>query len=849
MAAQVASAPATSNNKNPNLSSSLSQELNSGRSGGGAAQGSGAMLGAGDGTNAMNNVDHHRHNEMNMANATCASSATNNSDPRENDGGNNSSSVTSSNSAATSSMETGLIANHKLKNVGGDPPPPHHHAPPQQQPQQQQFNQFQQHHQRQSQNNINNSQTPAQGESENRTHGLKENILGNQVEPQQMLNKSDETHPCKSGDQMGSRYEHASLGPTNNIGHQPQSTGGNSTVSEFNNYYGNARGGPCFDQHGGQQSPGMGIMHSSAPSSMDPVQNSHEGYHNSQYNHFPNYRSGYGGAGYGAMSSSRQGSNMLMGPGSSTAPSHGKAAMAAASAPASNVGGFQRFPGQSQHPSGATPTLNQLLTSPSPMMRSYGSGYQDFNSPAAQQQQAGMGLGKDISSQYGSTAHGWGGQQRNHPAMSPGNSGQGISRPQVGSMDFMAMKRSQLYGIGNNPYSQQQQQGGPYPNQPYGSPAPHRYPMGMQGRGQVGMGGMQYPQQQQMAPQYGQQGVGGYCQQGQPPYFSQPQQSMTPTQPPYMQPRAPNQQEIQQESYGVRGQPSLAPAKQNQEEMGLAQEERPSSLPDLSGSIDDLPTGTEAGLSSAVSASGSTSSQGEQSNPAQSPFSPHASPHLSGLRSGPSPSPVGSPVGSNQSRSGPISPASIPGTQMAPQNQGNISDMGPHSAPSQSPVSQERGFIPSMQRNTPMPQFGPQPSAPSMSPHPSPGSQMHHGMGSYQQGSTYGPQGGQYGPHGNYPRPPSYGGAPSTSYSGPGPGVSSSLGTSAGSPMHGQGPGQPCGSVPLGRGRPGHAAPSSPSMPQAAGPGMGPPAPNVNRKAQEAAAAVMQAAANSTQGR
>lgn len=83
---------------------------------------------------------------------------------------------------------------------------------------------------------------------------------------------------------------------------------------------------------------------------------------------------------------------------------------------------------------------------------------------------------------------------------------------------------------------------------------------------------------------------------------------------------------------------------------------------DLSGSIDDLPTGTEAALSSAVSASGSTSSQGEQSNTAQSPFSPHASPRLSSLRSGPSPSPVGSPVGSSQSRSGPISPASVPGT-------------------------------------------------------------------------------------------------------------------------------------------------------------------------------------------
>lgn len=93
---------------------------------------------------------------------------------------------------------------------------------------------------------------------------------------------------------------------------------------------------------------------------------------------------------------------------------------------------------------------------------------------------------------------------------------------------------------------------------------------------------------------------------------------------------------------------------------------------DLSGSIDDLPTGTEAGLGSAVSAGGSSSSsnssQGEQgggSNQGQSPFSPHASPHLPSQRSGPSPSPVGSPAGSTQSQqsrsgSGPISPASGP---------------------------------------------------------------------------------------------------------------------------------------------------------------------------------------------
>ncbi|NXF19890.1 ARI1B protein, partial [Rhodinocichla rosea] len=281
---------------------------------------------------------------------------------------------------------------------------------------------------------------------------------------------------------------------------------------------------------------------------------------------------------------------------------------------------------------------------------------------------------------------------------------------------------------------------------------------------------------------------------------------------------------------------------------------------DLSGSIDDLPTGTEATLSSAVSASGSTSSQGEQSNPAQSPFSPHASPHLSGIPGGPSPSPVGSPVGSNQSRSGPISPASIPGNQMPPQPPGSQSESSSHPALSQSPMPQDRGFMAGIQRNPQMSQYGPQQTGPSMSPHPSPGGQVHPGIGSFQQSNssgTYGPQMSQYGPQGNYSRPPTYSGVPNTSYSGPGPG----MGINANSQMHGQGPSQPCGSMPLGRmpsagmqsrpfpGNMSSMTPNSPGMSQQGGPGMGPPMPTVNRKAQEAAAAVMQAAANSAQSR
>uniref|UniRef100_A0A8D2LV61 AT-rich interaction domain 1B n=1 Tax=Varanus komodoensis TaxID=61221 RepID=A0A8D2LV61_VARKO len=615
-------------------------------------------------------------------------------------------------------------------------------------------------------------------------------------------------------------------------------------VSEFNSYYGNAgssgggassasRAGPCFDQHGGQQSPGMGLMHpAAAPNSMDPLPNSHEGYANSQYNHYsgaygrPGGGSSTGGAGavaaaaaaggggyggsssaFGVLSSSRQHQQGMM-LGSGGGGSLGKASGAA---------GFQRFSGQNQHPSGATPTLNQLLTSPSPMMRSYGTGYPDYTNPSAapsQQAAAGMVMGKDMGSQYGAANPAWAAaQQRNHPAMSPGNTGQTISRSQGNPMDPMVMKRPQLFAVGNNPHTQTQPSS-PYPGQSYGPPGPQRFPIGMQARTPGSMGGMQYPQQQ----------------------------------------------ELSQEGYGTRSQPPITQSKPNHEDMNLMQQERPSSLPDLSGSIDDLPTGTEATLSSAVSASGSTSSQGEQSNPAQSPFSPHASPHLSSIPGGPSPSPVGSPVGSNQSRSGPISPASIPGTQMPSQTPSSQSESSSHPALSQSPMPQDRGFISGMQRNPQLSQYAPQQTGPSMSPHPSPGGQMHSGIGSFPQSnstSTYGTQMSQYGSQGNYSRQPTYSGVTNTSYSGPGPG----MGINASNQMHGQGPGQPCGTIPLGRmpsagmqsrpfpGNMSSMTPSSPGMSQQGGPGMGPPMPTVNRKAQEAAAAVMQAAANSAQSR
>ncbi|XP_029298531.1 AT-rich interactive domain-containing protein 1A isoform X2 [Cottoperca gobio] len=200
---------------------------------------------------------------------------------------------------------------------------------------------------------------------------------------------------------------------------------------------------------------------------------------------------------------------------------------------------------------------------------------------------------------------------------------------------------------------------------------------------------------------------------------------------------------------------------------------RPSSLPDLSGSIDDLPTGTEGALSPGVSTSGVSSSQGEQSNPAQSPFSPHTSPHLPGIR-GPSPSPVGSPASVTPSRTGPLSPAAVPGNQMPPRPPSVQSDTIMHSSMNQSAMGQDRA----------------------------------------------------------YPRQPGYTGMPNANYPS-GPGMSGSM-----NPMPGQASGAPYGSIPPGRVGPGQmgARPFGPGMaanmvglpPQVAS-GMCPP-PGMNRK-------------------
>ncbi|XP_044026841.1 AT-rich interactive domain-containing protein 1A isoform X4 [Siniperca chuatsi] len=251
---------------------------------------------------------------------------------------------------------------------------------------------------------------------------------------------------------------------------------------------------------------------------------------------------------------------------------------------------------------------------------------------------------------------------------------------------------------------------------------------------------------------------------------------------------------------------------------------------DLSGSIDDLPTGTEGALSPGVSTSGVSSSQGEQSNPAQSPFSPHTSPHLPGIR-GPSPSPVGSPASVTPSRTGPLSPAAVPGNQMPPRPPSVQSDSIMHSSMNQSAMGQDRVYM----RNPQMPPYG-SPGQPgsALSPRQSSGGQIHSGMGPYPQNNSmgnYGPQGGQYGPQG-YPRQPGYTGMPNANYPS-GPGMGGSM-----NPMPGQGSGAPYGTIPPGRIGPGQmgARPYGPAMgsnmggmPPQVGSGMCPP-PGMNRK-------------------
>nr|XP_057940346.1 AT-rich interactive domain-containing protein 1A isoform X3 [Doryrhamphus excisus] len=420
-----------------------------------------------------------------------------------------------------------------------------------------------------------------------------------------------------------------------------------------------------------------------------------------------------------------------------------------------------------------------------------------------------------------SASHTQGGPPYQQPHMPPSGPSQGPPQSQPPYSQTPAPQP------GQSPYQQQQGQGSQTPQQPSSQAPP-----GSQGQANFPASTQppqQTPSQQQQA-------------QSQPPQHSQGQSGVYPQNPqqqaqqsPYQRfPPPPQQQEISQDSFQSNAPPSSQPKSGPEDSQG-----RPSSLPDLSGSIDDLPTGTEGALSPGVSTPGVSSSQGEQSNPAQSPFSPHTSPHLPGIR-GPSPSPAGSPASASTPRTGPLSPANMPGNQMPPRPSSVQSDGSLHPGMSQSPMGQDRGF---MQRNPQIPPYGSPQSASALSPRQSSGGQMHPGMGPYQQNNSmggYGQQGGQYGPQG-YPRQPGYGNMPNANYPG-----------TAMGPMAGQGGGQPYSGMPPGRMPPNQmgARPYGPGMGPNMGPNMPPnmgnmppqvasgmcPPPGMNRKPQDSAA-------------
>ncbi|XP_051519086.1 AT-rich interactive domain-containing protein 1A-like isoform X1 [Myxocyprinus asiaticus] len=449
-------------------------------------------------------------------------------------------------------------------------------------------------------------------------------------------------------------------------------------------------------------------------------------------------------------------------------------------------------------------------------------------SPYPQQPPTGPGTQPPYSLQPTGPPHGQSGPPYSQP---PGPHGP----PQV-QPPYSQTPQSQS---GQPPYTQSQgppQSQGPSQGQqgPQSQPA---YPQPSPGTGQGPSPQQQGPPQSQppnsAPPQSSQQPSG----QGQPSPYSQtpPLQSQQQQQQSPFQRFPPPPQELSQDSFSSQSsapssnQPMVSSKSGPEENM----QGRPSSLPDLSGSIDDLPTGTEGALSPGVSTSGVSSSQGEQSNPAQSPFSPHTSPHLPGIR-GPSPSPVGSPASGAASRTGPLSPGAMPGNQMPPRPSSVQSDGMLHSS-----LGQDRVYM----RNPQMPYGSPQPGS-TLSPRQSSGGQMHGGVGLFPQNNSmgnYGPQGGQYGPQG-YVRPPGYGGMPNTNYPG-GPGIGGSM-----NPMAGQGGGGPYGGMPPGRMGPGQMStrPYGPGMTPNMGPNMGCmpasgmcPPPGMNRKPQDPAVAGM----------
>ncbi|KAL8220668.1 UNVERIFIED_CONTAM: hypothetical protein K2H54_051789 [Gekko kuhli] len=242
----------------------------------------------------------------------------------------------------------------------------------------------------------------------------------------------------------------------------------------------------AFHQHGGQQSPGMAALQSGSleqpypgPTGAPP-QNSHgspatgpaateHGFANHQYNSY--YPAAGRSAGAYPPPPQAYALSSPRGNGQSPAQAGPKPPSAAfqqqqrfgamgPSAAGSGSGGGGPGGGSTPQPT-STPTLNQLLTSPSSTRgyqaypgADYGSGPQDGSGGAASKAPAATAA--DIASQYSgaTTGQGWvaaaaggGGQQRSHHApMSPGSSGAGGGQPLARSQQLYFSPRGSQPG-------------------------------------------------------------------------------------------------------------------------------------------------------------------------------------------------------------------------------------------------------------------------------------------------------------------------------------------------------------------------------------------------------------------
>ncbi|XP_038049309.1 AT-rich interactive domain-containing protein 1A-like isoform X3 [Patiria miniata] len=573
----------------------------------------------------------------------------------------------------------------------------------------------------------------------------------------------------------------------------------NTTGSEGYNggYYGNRNTGYGMqNQHGGHQT-GNGPPNSALNMNLGLGPNQNQNMTNSPYNQYDGHmgsRQGYSPMVMGSNVNVRSGPNAPSMP-----PSYG-----------SSHQQQQRSYGGDRI-SNSAPTLSQLLQGQK-HVPNYSSSYPSPGDSLGKGSDGGGSIGM-MSNQGSGTFHqspqNWGqrssGMPQVHPQSTSGSGyGQNMGRNQMGGVADSGPSPVLKRPFPGVPYQQQSQLGSrQYPgmSQYTGSHMAGSRTHNVQSQG--GMANMtsnSTPFPQQMPSQFGQQGQGMEYNQQQlwqqswqqqaPPSWHQHQQDMQSNQqmwtnsPPSSQHQPPSSSGYQQtqqptSTYSRGGQQTTS----NNNKSGTTTDEvsvanRPPSLPDLSGSLDDLPTGADFSQNNVATSSQSTDSYSQSSQ------SPHMHPTVSALR--PSPSPVGSPA-SHMSRSS-LSPASVPGGSLTPQPTSmpppsSQTETSSHNQMSQSPIGQDRGFnqpmmpvATQMGTNQMPPPYGSQGTPKNhhgqqQSTHPvnAPGSsQMFPGMGAGYPGGVpvgYGPNTSQLNQQGNYQRQAGvqgFGGTPSS---------------------------------------------------------------------------------------